>query len=76
MSATTAPSETEIQNLINYLRSLDADKLRRLSGQPAPVSNPPGFFGFIQQPAPELECVIPPVSKFGTPLFAVLPPTL
>ena len=70
MSATTAPSPSEIVDLINYLRSLDANKLRRAIGVPAPQVNPPGFFGFIQQPS------TPAPEKFGTPLFAVLPATL
>ena len=65
MNATTTDPITD---LINYIRSLDAEVLRRLA-TPAPKQNPPGFFGFIQS-----EPALPEPEKFGTPLFAVLPP--
>jgi hypothetical protein len=63
MNATTTDPITD---LINYLRSLEAEKLRRLA-TPAPKQNPPGFFGFIAETPVVTE-------QFGTPLFTVLPP--
>lgn len=69
MSATTTDP---ISDLIDYLRSLEAEKLRRLAVQsPAPKQIPAGFFGFIAEtPA------IPEPEPFGTPLFTLLPATL
>jgi hypothetical protein len=62
MSASTTDP---ISDLINYILTLDADKLRRLASKPA---IPAGFFGFIQAPEPVAESI------FGTPLFVKLQP--
>jgi hypothetical protein len=64
MSASTTDP---ISDLINYILTLDADKLRRLASKPATPAIPAGFFGFIQAPEPVAE-------TFGTPLFTKLQP--
>jgi hypothetical protein len=64
MSASTTDP---ISDLITYLLSLDADKLRRLASKPTTPAIPAGFFGFIQAPEPVAE-------TFGTPLFTKLQP--
>jgi len=66
----TQPSEREVDDLIAYLRSLDADKLRRVIEQPAPRPR----FCFMQTEKPDVDHQPPVREVFGTPLFAVLPP--